>query len=137
MQAKNPVEEEEEEEEPARDGKGRMSAWSPAMDGDSEPVPIIPLCAMNRCKDFAKSRVNNAWKCCGGRVGHLSWWGHPFRSIRVHTYGICREKIYIYIYTHTNTFCIVAIFEDLKYSFLKMMSWAKSLISLTRIMQTG
>lgn len=98
MRAKNPVE--EEEEEPARDGKGRMSAWSPAMDGDSEPVPIIPLCAMNRCKDFAKSRVNNAWKCCGGRVGHLFWWGHPFRSIRVHTCGICREKIYIYIYTH-------------------------------------
>lgn len=50
----------------------------------------------------------------------------------IHTIYVERK----YIYTHTNTFCTVAIFEDLKYAFLKKMSWAKSLISLTRIMRT-
>lgn len=32
------------------------SAWSLDADCDSEPVPIIPLCAMYRCRDFARSR---------------------------------------------------------------------------------
>lgn len=121
MRAKNPVEEEEEEEkeeEPARDGKGRMNTWSPAMDGDSEPVPIIPLCAMNRCKDFAKSqqRLEMLWRTSGTSllVGVIH--SSPYTCI----HAVYVERKYIYIYIHTRTlFCTVAIFEDLKYSFLK------------------
>lgn len=39
-----------------------LGAWSLDADCDSEPVPIIPLCATYRCKDFARSRssVDNA-----------------------------------------------------------------------------
>lgn len=73
--------------------------------------------------------MEEEWGISSGGVIHSG----PYAYI----HAVYVERKYIYIYTHTNTFCTVAIFEDLKYSFLKMMSWAKSLISLTRIMQTG
>lgn len=70
--------------------------------------------------------VEDEWGISSGGVIHSG----PYAYI--HTIYVERK----YIYTHTNTFCTVAIFGDLKYSFLKKMSWAKSLISLTRIIQT-
>lgn len=42
----------EEDEEPARDRGEGPGAWPWT---DSEPVPITPLCAMYRGRDFARS----------------------------------------------------------------------------------